>query len=433
MEEDWNSLSAEEQDEVYKKEMVENLYEKVLKRYTNIGPTTKWFKTSDPNWKQYKERYYDKPNYDKIVKLGTKFYFKEEFENFDKKTIKLIKNTNTYKNLRKQLDDEDKAILDNVVSRFQDSGVKENREEIKQAILNKSTDLDVREIPGDAEERLAFYDELDHYENEAILTEDFGSELESVEEQVFEFPKEKNDLFAKFVLEGLSEKPPEENKAEYEEATEAEHNKIFETKVGFCYDLLDNKRHIPIDIDTMEEEYFAKMWKADAKFCETLRKRGHKEIVEWIRMCRNFIVCFSTTTFVHLRNLDLKLQVEEGQEFRILDEISKGMMSLKGMRDVGSEQWRFQIFEKRYQISLEIDFMRLRTICRNTGVRRPSKFKSLVSIAGNREEKVLFATLVGVWYTHFKKTKDLRIHESSQRTDENRIGESIAAYYTRVY
>lgn len=391
---------------------------------------TGWIR-DDKDYKDIEQRAINKNDAEAKLDAMVQTYLMEVLNHFNKRTYKKLNVTETISNLRGKMGDEDKALLDNLVKQSDDDT------ETKQTIRNTiKTVIRLYNQPG---EDVVYGDPVtndiknniddiinnreDIYENREFVTA-FNEEDE-------DFQDAEGDYEGRIVIpEDILFLLPDTPAQQADTAAIVGNYTFLFRKIGFFYTkYVDEGKPITSKLDDEWNEPYITIHYNNLAMYE---KRGENEMNEWIRLCRNFLVCFASSTHVQLRALDLSFDQEAGQENAIMDEIKQGNYIIDGMSDVGSEQWRFQVFEKRFQISLENEFMLLKIVCKNTGVVRPNKFTSLKSIFKNREEKVLFARMVGDAYTKRKRTIDLKVQAELQLRTENATFEAIQAYYKRM-
>lgn len=405
-----NNLMRANDEEKYRINRIINNYKQVIE-YFNTRPV--WIKNTKGYTDIYDNFKDESDTLNESIDLFTKEYLFFLLDNFNSNSVKIIDTTKAYLRLKAEIQNEhDQEILEEVVNEINLKDKAEIQNKIKINYLRYIRDGLVPPLYKEYENS-DFYEPLIYQYRQG---EEEVDEFAIVEEEpkVFSIDTARLDTVSTNAVVSNTTSLFQDNFI------------CFEQKVGYCLTL---KEKIPKDIDTKDEIWFAREAKGNEKTFAEYQRKGEQEIFLWVRSCRNFIVCFSMETFAHLRMLDQKYTVENEYESAIVEDIKKSMMRIDGMDDVGSEPWRFQIFEKQYLISLENDFERLRTVCRNTGVFRNDKFVSLKSILNNRREKILFANLVGAFYTGNKKTRDLKVHEQVQRQKELAAGGAIQSYY----
>jgi len=390
---------------------------------------TGWIR-DDKDYKDIEQRAINKNDAETKLDSMVETYLGEVLNHFNKRTHKKLKDTETISKLREKMGEEDQDLLDSLVKQIDDAI------ETKQTIQNTIKTVIRLYIDRKPINQENYGDDVlidDLYNNIRAIEENrddiyengnFVEEIEGFQDAEEDY--ERRIVIAEDVLVLLPDTPAQQADTA---AIVGNYTFLFR-KIGVFYtDYVDKGKPITIQLDDeWNEPYMTIHYNNLAKY----EKRGANEMNEWIRLCRNFLVCFASSTHVQLRALDLSFDQEAGQENAIMEEIKQGNYIIDGMTDVGSEQWRFQVFEKRFQISLENEFTLLKIVCKNTGVTRPNKFTSLKSIFKNREEKVLFARMVGDAYTKRKRTIDLKVQAELQLRTENATFEAIQAYYKRI-
>lgn len=471
-----------------------------------------------PTWKEIRNGLnkfidgYSKPYNEEMRKINFEYvkkeilnfwknkFFYEIFRNFNNNTWKLIQDTNAYKAFVKELDNGEKRILNPIIEKLGDVGVKA---EIKDKIKKKKTQLDdeaLKKFIIAYENEALFKEENEEKEDEEVeeeKEEEAGEEEEEAGDDDVFFNYTPVDLnnFTKKLMEQFdnggnvflnnSSGDEDDESSVYQSAREldtSDNNSSFSTKrsqpsgimrnkrskgsgggggggqrgqntnsnghqwdwflvkVGYCLSLINDNKPIPSDIDKRNQWYYKELLlesnstsREEKKLHEEYQKAGKREFNEWKQMCRSFMVVFASNTFGSVRYLDLENSVDEDDTSGgLANELSNGIMLYYGMGNVGSEPWRFQVFEKQYKISIELDYQLLKQVCKNTGVYRPNKFTSLKSILYNQEEKCLFAALAGKNYTGNKRSRDLRVQDGVQLREMESIGLRIQAHYLNL-
>jgi hypothetical protein len=390
---------------------------------------TGWIR-SDDGYRLIEERAINKNDAKAQLDAMVEKYLGEVLNHFNKRTYKKLNDTQTISKLLPNMGEADQDLLNRLITQIDDAT------ETKNTIQNTIKTVIRLYIDKEPINQENYGDDVlidDLYNNIRAIEEngddiyengDFVEETEGFQDAEEDY--ERRIVIAEDILFLLPDTP--EQQAE-NAAIVGNYTFLFR-KIGLFYtEYVDKGKLITSKLDDeWNEPYMTTVFTKLAKY----EKRGENEMNEWIRLCRNFLVCFASSTHVQLRALDLSFDQEAGQENAIMEEIKQGNYIIDGMSDVGSEQWRFQVFEKRFQISLENEFMLLKIVCKNTGVTRPNKFTSLKSIFKNREEKVLFARMVGDAYTKRKRTIDLKVQAELQLRTENATFEAIQAYYKRI-
>jgi hypothetical protein len=142
---------------------------------------------------------------------------------------------------------------------------------------------------------------------------------------------------------------------------------------------------------------------------------GKKITFDWMGYCRKCITMISTYSGYSIRVLDIKFD-PDAKDDTFYKEWKEQHYNGDDLDQVGNEGWRYQMFYKRYNLSLESYFQEIKQLVININGNTLC-FKNILSTLQNAKECTLFSKFAGYSYkdTHRTNFTKVQINEMERK------------------